>query len=110
MIKIASFAKNVSIALRIFLAANCRGYGEMRFSKLKLIKTYLRIIMVNDRLSVLATAAIEYRLCGQLKTEKFVADFGNAEAKTDWQNFFPISGKSIRPAIWLLNIYIHIIK
>lgn len=80
----------------------------MRFSKLELIKTYLRTIMANDRLSELATVAIEYRLCGQLKTEKFVTDFGNAEAETDWPNFFPDFGKIDKTdhSVLEYNIYV----
>jgi len=52
-------APNVSIALRILLNLPVTVASEERsFSKLKLIKTYLRSTMANDRLSGLAIIAI----------------------------------------------------
>jgi hypothetical protein len=60
-INIGSFAPNVSIALRILLALPITvASGERSFSKLKLIKTYLRLTMTNYRLSGLAMIAIEH--------------------------------------------------
>ncbi|XP_025424987.1 uncharacterized protein LOC112693927 [Sipha flava] len=64
IINIGSFAPNVSIALRIFLALPVTvASGERSFSKLKLIKTYLRSTMTNNHLSGLAMIAIEHQFC-----------------------------------------------
>jgi len=81
-INIGSFAPNLSIALRILLALPVTvASGERSFSKLKLIKTYLRSTMANDRLSGLAMIAIEHQLCQELDIEEIIKDFSNAKAR-----------------------------
>lgn len=53
------FASNVCITLRILLSLPVTvASGERSFSKLKIIKIYLRSTMVEDRLSGLAMIAI----------------------------------------------------
>ncbi|XP_025203083.1 uncharacterized protein LOC112600137 [Melanaphis sacchari] len=82
VINIGSFAPNLSIALRILLALPVTvASGERSFSKLKLIKTYLRSTMANDRLSGLAMIAIEHQLCRELDIEEIIKDFSNAKAR-----------------------------
>jgi len=82
VINIGSFAPNLSIALRILLALPVTvASGERSFSKLKLIKTYLRSTMANDRLSGLATIAIEHQLCQELDIEEIIKDFSNAKER-----------------------------
>jgi hypothetical protein len=57
------FAPNLSIALRILLTLPVSvANGERSFSKLKLIKTYLRSTMKNERLCDLAMISIEHEV------------------------------------------------
>ena len=67
---------NMTIALRIFLTmcvsvASC----ERSFSKLKLVKTYLRSQMSDARLSGLAVLSIERELAGRLDFHDVIKDF-----------------------------------
>ncbi|XP_049844132.1 uncharacterized protein LOC126297413 [Schistocerca gregaria] len=60
-----NFCPNVNIALRILLTLPVIvASGERSFSKLKLIKTYLRSTMSQTRLNDLATISIEHELAG----------------------------------------------
>jgi len=49
--------------------------AERSFSKLKLIKTYLRNIMQDDRLSGLAVLSIENAEARKLDVSKIIDDF-----------------------------------
>ena len=73
---------NVEIALRIFLTlpitvATC----ERSFSKLKLIKNYLRSSMEQERISDLAIISIEHALVNTLDTNELIEKFAGQKAR-----------------------------
>lgn len=73
---------NMSICYRIFLSipatsASC----ERSFSKLKLIKSYLRSSMGQERLSSLALISIESSMVNSLNFEELIDNFANAKAR-----------------------------
>lgn len=73
---------NISIALRIMLTIPLTSAGaERSFSKLKLIKTYLRSTMSQQRLTGLATICIEKELSEQLNYEQIINDFASKKAR-----------------------------
>ena len=55
--------------------------AERSFFKLKLIKTYLRNIMQDDRLSVLAVLSIENAEARKLDVSKIIDDFVSRKAR-----------------------------
>ena len=55
--------------------------AERSFSKLKLIKTYLRNIMQDDRLSGLAVLSIENAEARKLDVSKIIDDFASRKAR-----------------------------
>jgi hypothetical protein len=58
---------NLSVALRIFLTMPVTvAHGERSFSKLKIIKNYLRSTMNQNRLTNLAVISIEKEICEAL--------------------------------------------
>lgn len=73
---------NLSIALRLLLTLPVTvASGERSFSSLKLIKTYLRSTMSQDRLSGLAMISIEHRVRRSLDLEDMVTAFAQAKAR-----------------------------
>jgi len=54
---------------------------ERSFSKLKLVKTYLRSIMQDDRLSGLAVLSIENAETRKLDVSKIIDDFASRKAR-----------------------------
>ena len=73
---------NIVIMLRIFLTiavsvATC----ERSFSKLKLIKNYLRSTMSNLRLRNLAMLSIERELTDKITFDDVIAEFANKKAR-----------------------------
>ena len=73
---------NLSVALRILTslpvtAASC----ERSFSKLKLIKTYLRSTMSQERLVGLSVISIEHKICRSLDTYELVDKFASMKAR-----------------------------
>ena len=73
---------NLVVMLRIFLTiaisvATC----ERSFSKLKLIKNYLRSTMSNLRLRNLAMLSIERQLTDEIDFDNFIDDFANRKAR-----------------------------
>ncbi|XP_046753090.1 uncharacterized protein LOC124416210 [Diprion similis] len=73
---------NIEIAYRIFLTmpvttASC----ERGFSKLKLIKTYLRSTMGQGRLTGLAILSIENRLAKTLDYDEVINEFASRKAR-----------------------------
>ncbi|XP_070411111.1 52 kDa repressor of the inhibitor of the protein kinase-like [Nothobranchius furzeri] len=73
---------NLSIALRLLLTLPVTvASGERSFSALKLIKTYLRSTMSQDRLSALAVIAIERDVRKSLDMESVMTRFVEAKAR-----------------------------
>ncbi|XP_047138987.1 zinc finger MYM-type protein 1-like [Hydra vulgaris] len=73
---------NLCIALRILLTLPVSvANGERSFSKLKLIKTYIRSSMCQDRLVGLATLFIEHELADKLDLKDLVIDFAQKKAR-----------------------------
>lgn len=73
---------NITTAYRILLTIPVTvASGERSFSKLKLIKNYLRSTMAQDRLNGLAILSIESEEALQLKTEDIVREFALRKAR-----------------------------
>ncbi|XP_077314594.1 zinc finger MYM-type protein 1-like [Lithobates pipiens] len=76
------FAPNVAIALRILLTLPITvASGERSFSKLKIIKNYLRSSMSQERLVGLATLSIENAIAQEIDFEILLKEFANAKAR-----------------------------
>lgn len=68
-----NFAPNLSIALRILLTLSITvASGERSFSKLRIIKNYLRTTISQTRLSDLAILGIEYELSNSLNVSELI--------------------------------------
>ena len=73
---------NVFIALRIYLTMPVTvASGERSFSKLKLIKTYLRSTISQERLNNLAMLSIENYIAKTIDLENILRDFANKKAR-----------------------------
>lgn len=73
---------NTFIALRILLTLPVTAAtGERSFSKLKIIKNYLRSQMSQDRLVGLAMISIEKELSINLDMDEIISDFASAKAR-----------------------------
>lgn len=73
---------NVFIALRILLTLPISvASGERSFSKLKRIKNYLRSSISQERLSGLATLAIENEILNTIDTDTILKDFAKATSR-----------------------------
>lgn len=73
---------NINIALRIFLtipvtSASC----ERSFSKLKLIKNYLRTTIGQQRISNLGIISIEYNTAKAINFDDLIDEFANMKAR-----------------------------
>lgn len=55
--------------------------GEQSFSKLKLIKDYLRSQMTQDRLVNLAVISIEKKLVDELEYDQLISNFAKVKAR-----------------------------
>ena len=67
---------NAIIAYRILLTIPVTvAYVERSFSKLKLLKSYLRCTMTQERLNGLATIALENDILEMIKYEDIIKDF-----------------------------------
>ncbi|XP_047103739.1 uncharacterized protein LOC124722635 [Schistocerca piceifrons] len=78
------FWPNVNIALRIPLTLSVTvASGKRSFSKLKLMKTYLRSMMNKIHLNDLATISIENELAEDLHYTDHVKEFAQAKARKD---------------------------
>ncbi|BFZ09062.1 hypothetical protein BsWGS_12101 [Bradybaena similaris] len=67
---------NVAVALRILLTLPVSvASGDRSFSKMKLIKTYLRSTMRQQRLVGLATISIEHELAFSIDTKDLIRQF-----------------------------------
>ncbi|KAF2880661.1 hypothetical protein ILUMI_25500 [Ignelater luminosus] len=77
-----SIFPNLTIALRILLILPVSvTSGERSFSKLKLIKSYLRSTMLQERLSGLATLAIECETLDEIKTEDIIKELAAVKSR-----------------------------
>uniref|UniRef100_A0A3B1J7P5 TTF-type domain-containing protein n=1 Tax=Astyanax mexicanus TaxID=7994 RepID=A0A3B1J7P5_ASTMX len=84
--KLLDLYSTLSIALRLLLTLPVSvASGERSFSALKLIKTYMRSTMGQERLTGLALMSIEREVCRSLDMEDIVVAF--AEAKVHKQKF-----------------------
>lgn len=73
---------NVFVALRIYLTMPVTvASGERSFSKLKLIKTYLRSTISQERLNNLAMLSIESDITKTLDFKMILKDFANKKAR-----------------------------
>lgn len=69
---------NVSIAYRIlFTIPVTVASAERSFSKLKLLKNYLRSTMSQERLNALATLCIEKKLLDEIDIDSIVTEFAS---------------------------------
>lgn len=70
---------NVSVALRVVLTIPVTvASGERSFSKLKLIKTFLRSSMKEDRMNSLALLSIENALASELDYSSLITKFAES--------------------------------
>jgi len=70
------FYPNAIIAYRILLTIPVTvASAERRFSKLKLLKSYLRSTMMQERLNRLATISIENDILEEINCEDIIEDF-----------------------------------
>ena len=73
---------NLSISFRIILTVPVTvASGERSFSKLKLIKTYLRSTMSQERLNGLAIISIEHEIGRSVDYEEIIDKFANTKAR-----------------------------
>ncbi|XP_066385448.1 uncharacterized protein [Miscanthus floridulus] len=76
---------NISIAYRIlFPMPMTVASAERTFSKLKLLKNYLRSIMSQERLNGLATLCIEKKLLDEIDIEAIINDFAAANVRRNF--------------------------
>ncbi|XP_062011911.1 uncharacterized protein LOC133728519 [Rosa rugosa] len=87
-IKIMEFAKemdmfpNILVAYRILLTVPVTvASAERSFSKLKLLKSYLRTTMTQDRLNGLAILSIEKNMLKNVEVEHIIDDFASKNAR-----------------------------
>ena len=67
---------NACIAFRILLTIHVTiASAEISFSKLKLIKSYLRLIMLQERLSGLAILSIKMKMLAELEYKNLINNF-----------------------------------
>ncbi|CAK9826879.1 Zinc finger MYM-type protein 1 [Anthophora retusa] len=73
---------NLAISLRILLTIPIStATAERSFSKLKLIKNYLRTTMSQERLTNLTLLFIEHEICEKLNCDDLVKDFAEIKAR-----------------------------
>jgi hypothetical protein len=73
---------NLFIALGIFLPLSVSvASGERSFSKLNLIKTYLRTSMTQERFNDVGLLAIEKELCESLELSDVIDELANKKAR-----------------------------
>ena len=73
---------NISVALRILLTLPVTvASGERSFSKLKIIKNYLRSVMKQDRLSGLTILSIECDLFEETNFDEIIDEFARIKAR-----------------------------
>jgi hypothetical protein len=76
---------NIFIAYRIlFTMPVIVASAERTFSKLKLLKNYLRSVMSQERLNGLATLCIEKKLLDEIDIEAIINDFAAANVRRNF--------------------------
>uniref|UniRef100_I1QZT7 HAT C-terminal dimerisation domain-containing protein n=1 Tax=Oryza glaberrima TaxID=4538 RepID=I1QZT7_ORYGL len=76
---------NLSIAYRIlFTVPVTVASAERSFSKLKLLKNYLRTTMTQERLNGLATLCIEKRLLDEIDINIIINDFVSRNVRRNY--------------------------
>ncbi|KAG6406751.1 hypothetical protein SASPL_134360 [Salvia splendens] len=90
---------NVSIAYRILLTIHVTvASAERSFSKLKLLKNYLRSTMSQDRLNGLATCSIEKGILENVDLNIVLADFASRNARRSF-----LALQNTKPALRLFQ-------
>uniref|UniRef100_H3BBS5 HAT C-terminal dimerisation domain-containing protein n=1 Tax=Latimeria chalumnae TaxID=7897 RepID=H3BBS5_LATCH len=80
--KLETIFGEICIAIRIFCTLPVTvAEGERAFSKLSIIKNYLRSTMSQDRLSSLAILSTEYELARKIDFRDIIRDFANKKAQ-----------------------------
>ena len=73
---------NLGISLRIFLTIPVSvASGERSFSKLKIIKTYLRSTISQERLTNLSIISIENEICENLDHNQLIDEYASTKAR-----------------------------
>uniref|UniRef100_A0A8I6X456 HAT C-terminal dimerisation domain-containing protein n=1 Tax=Hordeum vulgare subsp. vulgare TaxID=112509 RepID=A0A8I6X456_HORVV len=76
---------NISIAYRIFFTMPVTvASAESSFSKLKLLKNYLRSTMSQERLNGLATLCIEKKFLDEINIDTIISDFASRNARRNF--------------------------
>ena len=76
---------NVSIAYRILFTMHVTvASAERTFSKLKLLKNYLRSVMSQERLNGLATLCIEKKLLDEIDIDATINDFASVNLRRNF--------------------------
>lgn len=79
---LSSYFPNMCIALRIYLTMPVSvATGERTFSKLKIIKNYLRSTMKQERLTDLSIISIEHELCENIDIKSLIDKFAAVKAR-----------------------------
>lgn len=82
-----NFGPNINIAIRILLTLPVTvASGERSFSKLKIIKNFLRSTMLQNRLSGLAMIGIEHKLCDELCFKEIIKQFAEKKVRKRFFN------------------------
>ena len=80
--RLESIFPNLSVSLRMFLTAPATvASAERSFSKLKLIKNYLRSTMSQDRLNNLARLSIESDIAKQIDFDTAIRSFAKKKTR-----------------------------
>uniref|UniRef100_A0A8I6XPA2 HAT C-terminal dimerisation domain-containing protein n=1 Tax=Hordeum vulgare subsp. vulgare TaxID=112509 RepID=A0A8I6XPA2_HORVV len=82
LVRAADCYPNASIAYRILLTIHVTvASAERSFSKLKLLKNYLRSTMPQERLNGLAMCCIEKNMLDNIKLDTVIDDFASKNAR-----------------------------
>ncbi|KAF7106331.1 hypothetical protein CFC21_107070 [Triticum aestivum] len=77
-VRVVDCYPNIFIAYRIlFTVPVTATSAERSFSKLKLLKNYLRSTMTQERLNGLATLCIEKKLLDEIDIDPIISDFAS---------------------------------
>jgi hypothetical protein len=80
--KLITSFPNVNIAFRISLSIfGTSAEGEISFSKMKLIKNYLRSTMGQQRLSSLSLLSVENYVMRQLPFDEIISEFAHNKCR-----------------------------